>query len=71
MLLSTTWLCNDWLLCNCPALCNLLSLSLYAASLGKIRMVWKNLKKGKHIVTVKAFCTDNQVARKKFQFKVR
>ena len=43
----------------------------YVAYLGKTNVVWKNLKKGKHAITVKVFCTDNQVARRKFKFEIK
>ena len=39
-------------------------------------MVWKNLRRGKHTVTVKASCTDDKGERlatekRKFKFKIR
>ena len=38
-------------------------------------MIWQRLKKGRHTVTVRAFCTDDEgnrstTARKKFKFRV-
>ena len=41
--------------------------------LGKSPVVWKNLRKGRHSVTVKALCINNKsvvIRRKKFKFKV-
>ena len=44
--------------------------------LGKSPMVWKNLKKGRHVITLRAFCTDDEgegstIARRKFKFRIR
>ena len=43
--------------------------------LGKSPMVWKNLKKGRHVITLRAFCTDDEgkrsiIARRKFKFRI-
>ena len=39
-------------------------------------MIWRNLRRGRHTVTVRAFCTDDEgniltTTRRKFNFRVR
>lgn len=46
----------------------------YFVYLGESPMVWKNLKKGKHTVIVRARCLDNMSSvtkKRKFQFRIR
>ena len=40
------------------------------------RLTWKNLKKGRHSIYLKAFCIDNQIEkysimRKRYKFRIR
>ena len=39
-------------------------------------MVWKNLKKGRHSIYLKAYCIENQIkkysiVRKRYKFRIR
>ena len=43
---------------------------------GRNRMVWKNLREGRHSIYLKAYCINNEmkryiIVRKRFRFRIR